>query len=268
MKKLSQMTNAELKKFIRNTQNMISRDKRKNLSVADITLSTKGLKTRSDIFKEVKKAVEYRKKKTQKIKTEKKKNPKPKKTALDRMYTRTLEQFNKLKKSTLQREVKQLEKEVKKRITELEKAGLKNTPTAQFLKKGYEYNPNNLASLREYYKRLRSFLMDSRSTVEGEKSLRERIKSALFDKNVIISSSKYDDFFNILDKSQELFSQVFDSSIKYEVMNEIRKEMDKGKYDIDDLAIKIADFAENAYKRTQAERLNEFIKKQRTLFNV
>ena len=261
------MTNAELKKFIRNTQNMISRDKRKNKNVADITLTTKGIKTRSDLFKEAKKAVEYRKKKTQKIKAEKVKTRKPKKTALDKLRTRTQEQFNRLKKTTLQKEVKQLEKEVKKRINELEKAGLKNTPSTEFLKKGYEYNPDSLASLREYYMRLRSFLLDVRTTVEGEKALRERVKSALFDKNVIINSAKYDDFFNILDKAEELFEQVFDNSIKYEVMHEIQKEINKGDYDIDELAIDIAEFAENAYRQNQSERLTEFLKKQRTLFN-
>lgn len=259
---LSKLTNKELKKFIRNTQNLISRDKSKgHFTNVSISLSAKGNK-RAELLSQAKKAKEYRiiRKDTKKRKTKtvtKNRDVKPKRTAVDRLQSRTQEQFNKLKTSTLKKETRELEKEVKKRIDELEKAGLKSSAVTKFLEKGYSHG-EDLQSLREYYMRLRSFLIDKRSTVSGEKQVRENVKSALYEFNILIKDKDYDVFFEIIDKAEEIYKQVFNPSIKYEVMEEAQILLTTTNLSVDEIAIKLAEFAKKAYEKTQTE-YNKFM---------
>lgn len=270
-KSLAKMTFAELKKYIRNQQNRISRQRRKGIDVP-ITLTTKGKSTRAELLKEASKA---KKQYTADVRTREKikkgnKVTKPRPTPLDMINRRTLAQFNKLSKSTLQREVAYLSKVVDKRIKELEKQGLKSTPVTKFLKGGKvgDYDRNDIKSLRSEYARLRGFLIDKRTTVEGEKKHREKVKSELFKKDVLIKDKNFDTFFEVYDKAEELFQQAFDRSYKYELMDYTSFLIDnsKGELDINDLAQSVEKYAKKLYNQKALEEFDEQEKERQELF--
>lgn len=252
---LSKLTNKELKKFIRNTQNLISKDKATNIKI-----SARGNK-RSELLSQASKAKKYRIERERLKKQKRNETKKPKRTALDRLQTRTQEQFNKLKKSTLKKEIKELELEVKKRIKALEKADLNSQAVSKFLEKGYGYS-DTIQSLREYYMRLRSFLLDKRTSVTGEKQVRNKVKSALREYGIQINDKNYDKFFEVMEKAQELYKQTFDRSIKYEVMEEAVRLISNTNLSTDEIAIKLSDFAQSAYERKQ-DAINELMENYR-----
>jgi len=276
-KSLSKMTYADLKAYIKSQQNRLSRQRRKGINVS-ITLSTKGKTTRAELLKEASKAkkqyiadVKARQKSNNVTKPKKSnKVTKPKSTPLDMINKRTLEQFNKLGKSTLQKEVSYLSKEVEKRIKELEKQGLKSTPVSKFLSGGKigDYDKNDLKSLRTEYMRLRSFLLDKRTTVQGEKIHREKIKAGLFGSGVLLKDKIFDEFFEIYDKAEELFNQAFDNSYKYELMKytSFLLENNKGETDINDLAQSVRSYAERLYKQKTVEEFDELEQQRQELF--
>lgn len=161
--------------------------------------------------------------------------------------------FNNLNTKEMQKVVGRLVSAGNKRIRRLQQAGLKSTPVTNLLENGgvLSTKGKDLNELRHEFLRAKSFLKDTRSTVSGEKKFREKVRKELKEKrNIELSDTQYEMFFELYDKMKELNRYFGESRMKYSTFNVILENMRMDE-DVDSQIQNLKDAVEKEYKEME-----------------